>query len=115
MSVEVDSYAYLHLNHLFVIAFLLLFAITPESTPNRDYFFSMVHNRQNNKFTYYRTPTGVIDYETCRPTNNFLYRPKHQVLHNILTHCNLNILIISKTCGWSYDKMHMVLLLVDQG
>ena len=25
--------------------------------------------------TIYRTPTGVIDYETC--TDNFLYRPKH--------------------------------------
>ena len=28
----------------------------------------------------------------------------------LLTHRSLNILIISQTCGWSYDKMHMALL-----
>ena len=26
-------------------------------------------------FVFYRTPTGVIDHETC--TDNILYRPKH--------------------------------------
>ena len=28
---------------------------------------------------YYRTPTGVIDHETC--TDNFLYRPKYLTQH----------------------------------
>ena len=35
--------------------------------------------------TYYRTPTGVIDHETC--TDNFLYRPKH--VNNSFSVCEL--------------------------
>ena len=45
----------------------------------------------------YRTPTGVIAHETC--ADNFLYRPKPvprlRIIYVILTHCSLNILIIS--------------------
>ena len=46
---------------------------------------------------YYRTLTGVIDHETC--ADNLLYPPKFvlrlRIIYVILTHCSLNILIIS--------------------
>ena len=49
---------------------------------------------------YYRTPTGVIDHETC--TDNFLsaktcqqFVLRMRITLVILTHCSLNILIIS--------------------
>ena len=46
---------------------------------------------------YHRTPTGVIDHKTC--ADNFLYRPKLvlrlRIIYVILTHCSLNIIIIS--------------------
>ena len=68
--------------------------------------------KAGNSVSNYRTPTGVIDHETC--TDNFLYRQKHQVSHNgtVEEHPNksLNILIIRLTCGWLYDKKHMALL-----
>ena len=36
--------------------------------------FYLRNNINSVKIYYYRTPTGVIDHETC--TDNFLYRPK---------------------------------------
>ena len=56
-------------------------------------FRDMITNNMNDMNSYYRTPTGVIDHETC--ADNFLYRPKRvlrlRIIYVILTHCSLNI------------------------
>ena len=51
--------------------------------------------------------TKLVLITSCIDQNLSTIRSAVANYLHLLTHCSLNILIISLTCGWSYNEMHM--------